>query len=388
MTLAPTGKAAFLVGGNTIHSALHIPANQSLTYRRLDHDSLNTLRTQIENIKLWFIDEISMCGTRLFSFIHQRLQEVHNHNKPFGGSSVIAFGDLYQLPPVMDSFIFEDIRNNQQSDDYTVLSSNLWQQYFTMYELTTTMRQLDCVSYAQMLNRLREGNQTSEDLEMLQTRVVHQEDITYPLHAQHLFTTNDAVNSHNSLVFISSPSPKYTVKAVDTVVTAVSADITSRVLSMVPSDERKTMQLPTSLDLLVAGRYELSLNFNINDGLANGAAGTIRKVFIPGSQKHASGIVWIQFDDDRIGQQTRLEQRTLFTLDISPSWTPIFPVSRQFQVGRSYSNQILRKQFPLRQSAAKTVHRSQGDTLDQVVVDFSTLRWLESRQISGWFIHT
>ena len=36
--------------------------------------------------------------------------------------------------------------------------------------------------------------------------------------------------------------------------------------------------------------------------------------------------------------------------------------------------QVLRKQFPLRQSAAKTIHRSQGDTLDQVVVDLSSAR--------------
>jgi len=34
----------------------------------------------------------------------------------------------------------------------------------------------------------------------------------------------------------------------------------------------------------------------------------------------------------------------------------------------------MRKQFPLRHSAAKTIHRAQGDTLDEVVVDFSSSR--------------
>ena len=75
MTLAPTGKAAFLAGGATIHSVLHVPANQSLTYHRLDHESINTLRLQIGHIKLWLIDEISMVGHRLLSFINHRLQE-------------------------------------------------------------------------------------------------------------------------------------------------------------------------------------------------------------------------------------------------------------------------------------------------------------------------
>jgi hypothetical protein len=47
MTIAPTGKAAFLVQGNTVHSALHVPASQKLQYSRLDPDTLNTLRNQI-----------------------------------------------------------------------------------------------------------------------------------------------------------------------------------------------------------------------------------------------------------------------------------------------------------------------------------------------------
>lgn len=50
ITLAPTGKAAYIAGGATIHSILHVPANQSLIYHRLDHQTLNTLRSQIGHI--------------------------------------------------------------------------------------------------------------------------------------------------------------------------------------------------------------------------------------------------------------------------------------------------------------------------------------------------
>lgn len=50
------------------------------------------------------------------------------------------------------------------------------------------------------------------------------------------------------------------------------------------------------------------------------------------------------------------------------------PISRQFQVGRSHSNQVLRKQFPIKHASAKTLHRSQGDTLEQVVLDFTGAR--------------
>ena len=43
MLLGPTGKAEYTIKGNTIHSALAIPANQSLkNYKQLDSSRLNT----------------------------------------------------------------------------------------------------------------------------------------------------------------------------------------------------------------------------------------------------------------------------------------------------------------------------------------------------------
>lgn len=48
------------------------------------------------------------------------------------------------------------------------------------------------------------------------------------------------------------------------------------------------------------------------------------------------------------------------------------PVMLQFRVGRSSVSKILRKQFPLRPSAAKTIHRAQGDTEREIVVNLET----------------
>lgn len=47
-------------------------------------------------------------------------------------------------------------------------------------------------------------------------------------------------------------------------------------------------------------------------------------------------------------------------------------VTTQFAVGRTRSAQVVRKQFPLRPAAAKTIHRSQGDTENKIVVNFDT----------------
>lgn len=71
---------------------------------------------------------------------------------PFGGVSLITVGDLFQLQPVFDRWIFENSDTN-----YTPLATNLWQTYFEMYELTQIMRQKEDKLFAELLNRLREG---------------------------------------------------------------------------------------------------------------------------------------------------------------------------------------------------------------------------------------
>ena len=67
---APIGKAAFNINGNTLHSAFKIPANRGFEYCALDSDRLNTIRTLLKNLKLIFIDEISMVGSGMFNFLN------------------------------------------------------------------------------------------------------------------------------------------------------------------------------------------------------------------------------------------------------------------------------------------------------------------------------
>ena len=112
--LAPTGKAAYNIKGNTIHSALSIPSSQSLkTYKRLDSSRLNTIRCRLGGVKLIFIDEISMVGNTMFNVqINNRLKDIKGSSLPFGGVSIIAIGDLFQLEPEMDGYIFKDIDND------------------------------------------------------------------------------------------------------------------------------------------------------------------------------------------------------------------------------------------------------------------------------------
>lgn len=71
-------------------------------------------------------------------------------------------GDLYQLKPVRDCWIFENIDNA-----YGSLAPNLFQDNFVFFELDEIMRQKDDKLFAELLNRIRIGTYTSDDLVML-----------------------------------------------------------------------------------------------------------------------------------------------------------------------------------------------------------------------------
>ena len=53
------------------------------------------------------------------------------------------------------------------------------------------------------------------------------------------------------------------------------------------------------------------------------------------------------------------------------NWTPILEITRQFKISNRNNICVLHRQFLLRPAAANIIYRSQGDTLDEAVVDFS-----------------
>lgn len=106
-----------------------------------------------------------MIGNQMLNFVNLRLQQIMGSNKSFGGLSVVVVGDLYQLKPVFDGWIFSNLRG-----DYGPLATNLWKELFYLYQLNTIMRQKDDLEFAELLNRLRVGSYTQKDIELLKTR--------------------------------------------------------------------------------------------------------------------------------------------------------------------------------------------------------------------------
>ena len=80
-------------------------------------------------------------------------------------------------------------------------------------------------------------------------------------------------------------------------------------------------------------------------------------------------IIWVIFQDTNIGRHWKREYSHLYNEHVQSTWTPILEITRQFRLYKRNQVQVLRRQFPLRPAAAKTIHRCQGDTLEEAVVD-------------------
>ena len=82
------------------------------------------------------IDEISMVGADMLLTIHRRLCDIMDSDEPFEGLSILAVGDMMQLPPVAQSPVYA-----LPSDDLAALYGSLWGKHFKLVELQEVMRQ-------------------------------------------------------------------------------------------------------------------------------------------------------------------------------------------------------------------------------------------------------
>ena len=159
----PTGVAAFNVGGMTLHSALLLSRSKCSGYQSLSHDRANTLRMRLGKLKLLIIDEISMVGCNMLLDIHKRLNEilVQPDGIFFGNVSVLAVGDLYQLPPVMQPPLFRTISNSEIASLFGC--GSLWRELFHIIELTDIMRDS---RFIELLCRVRTAEFNDSDIDM------------------------------------------------------------------------------------------------------------------------------------------------------------------------------------------------------------------------------
>ncbi|XP_078692147.1 uncharacterized protein LOC144922342 [Branchiostoma floridae x Branchiostoma belcheri] len=363
MLTAFTGTAAFGINGMTLHSALSLSCglNRGKDYQPLSSDRLNTLRSRLGKLKLLIVDEVSMVGADLLYHIHRRLQDICGSPDPdsrFGGVSILAVGDLFQLQPVGQNHVF-----GLPSDSYAKLHGSLWEENFHMMELTESMRQKEDQNFANLLMRVRTASCTEDDIHLLKSRVISRTDPSYPSKALHVFKTNREVDEHNAKHLTTLSSKVFDIKAIDSKKDLLTG-FTNVAMSTKPSD---TGGLREVVSVAVGARVMVTVNIDVADGLVNGTFATVVGVDSTGPDVHT---ILVKFDSDRVGKQAITDSQYK---QAYPGAVPIKRQTVQFFAGKGRrSVQAQRAQFPLSLAWGCTIHKVQGKTLSRIVVSMES----------------
>ena len=132
----------------------------------------------------------------------------------------------------------------------------------------------------------------------------------------------------------------------------------------IPTDPNKTTGLHKCIKIKKDMVVELCNNYVISDGLVNGA----NDLFKTSTMFNDKSYVWIQFYNTKVGIATRFSHLHLYkSSDIDSTWTPIELVAKETRIGKNQSHVITRVQFPIQLAVARTIHRAQGLSLDDLV---------------------
>ena len=133
-----------------------------------------------------------------------------------------------------------------------------------MYELEEIMRQSESKVLAEILNRLREGKHTEDDIAKMKERCVNEKE--WLKEAPRLFIQNAEVDEYNGTVYHASTGMKYIIIAQDSVICANSAELRDKILRQVSHLSLKnTKQIARNLALAEGKRTEIALNVRTDD---------------------------------------------------------------------------------------------------------------------------
>ena len=340
VVLAPTGVAAINAGGSTIHSFFQLPLCPYLPdvkelvteyqmperYRSLRKERAKIIRT----LDLLIIDEISMVRADLLDAVDMTLRKYRRNDRPFGGVQLLMIGDAQQLSPV--------VKDNERQymsqvypSPYFFHSKALSQLQYVTIELQKVHRQKDA-DFLEILNAVRENRLTQSLLGKLNARVGVQppvmEDGTEPIR---LTTHNARADEVNNRKMAELPGDPFSFIA------QVDGDFPENAY---PAEEE--LQLKPGAQVM----------FIRNDSEGNYYNGKLGRV-----EKISNGVVTVC---DREGQ----------LIDVNPVEWPNAQYELDDESGEICQNVIgTFRQIPLRVAWAITIHKSQGLTFDNVIID-------------------
>ncbi|WP_265129547.1 helix-turn-helix domain-containing protein [Chryseobacterium oranimense] len=180
IVVAPTGIAAINAGGVTIHSMFGLPLRTFLpTTDRIDGSLANNIADLMPHFKyrkdklkllreveVLIIDEVSMLRADVLDMMDFSLRFIRRNNQRFGGVQMLFIGDLYQLPPVVRD---EHILKICYESPFFFDSHAIKDIPLLTIELTKVYRQSD-EKFLDILNAIRDGDVANINFDELNKR--------------------------------------------------------------------------------------------------------------------------------------------------------------------------------------------------------------------------
>ena len=331
LVLAPTGIAAIAVGGQTMHSFFGFPMQAMGPHTKI---SLSNDKFQIlQETDTIIVDEASMVRSDMVDGMDRCLRMVFKTNMPFGGKQVIFVGDLFQLPPVVkegsaDAEMLHDLYGAGLPFFYKAFV--LKRMNLPKIEFQKAYRQSD-EDFLNILNKMRNGEVTNEDLALLNkhvSKIPDNEDYSVTL------------TSYNSMA----------EKINDEKLDSIEEEEFCYQAEIREDFKKNDAPVPESLRLKVGAQVIFCRNYP-QAGYMNGTIGKVSKldeehIFVTlenGAEINVSKVDWENIQSKYNSQTHKMES------EVVGSFT----------------------QFPLKLAWAITIHKSQGMTFDKMHFDLS-----------------
>jgi hypothetical protein len=392
--MAPTGAAAKLIGGRTIHSSIFATKFKQKDPSLVSAKRSAQLRQAFEKVRFVHIDEMSMVSSTLLVELDQCLRIAKGCNVPFGGLIVFFTGDHFQFPPVSGGCNLTNY--NSGPDDETTITklaaevvadpamrkrynsaierqgAFLWQTCHTACViLEENMRQgAEQIDFVQLLRRVRSGTATLADEQLLQQNMLRPNDLNTRewLSAPILTPQNDVavVLGKQRLITLANYTQQQilTWRASDTI------------------RKKKTFRVDIGIDQCGApaeGFYFAGLPIMVTSNIR-------ATPIVNGMLAFCAGIV-LDERENAIDAAQRMFQlihvpkggiictdpnfdRNLSISQLLQLPTCFYVPQSEFKPDQKIAKSLKRIQIPLSPSLAITIHKSQGMSLRHAILDF------------------
>ena len=329
---AMTGCASILIHDNakTLASWSGIGIANSEDDKIIERVRKNkAVRKNWSKVQVLFVDEVSMLSRRVFELLDKIARKIRKCDMPFGGIQVFFCGDFFQLPPIPDEF----------DSGIHCFKSPLWHELFgdNQFELTQNFRQEDD-DYLEILKDIRYGKIRGKTKRKIESRMHVQPPAE--LSCVELYATRYRVDVINEKFNdrIEADSRVFNPLLIDENGFPVDSEKSK---SVIRCNSNATFR-DKSLILKVGSQVMCTVNVDMHSKrqkIVNGSTGVVVK-FSP------DGFPVVRFTNGRV--------------------LTFLPHTIDFEAfGKTYSF----KSMPLILSWAISIHKSQGATLDNAIID-------------------